>query len=107
MVIAGGIGMVMATRLIPVSPGYARVGPTLFPLIVGGALLILGVALLAEALAGRWHCEATDPEEERPDLVPLLWVGGGLLLNLMLIRPVGFILSSSLMHVMVATGFGA
>ena len=40
-------------------------------------------------------------------MIPMAWVGGGLVLNLLLIAPLGFILSSSLMYLMVAKGFGA
>lgn len=102
-----GIGVVWMTTLISVSPAYARIGPTFFPRIVGTALVVLGALLLVNAGTGRWQCEATDPDEPRPDLIPLAWVGGGLVLNLLLIVPIGFILSSTLMYIMVAKGFGA
>lgn len=106
-VIGGGIAVVWSAAAIPVSPAYSRIGPTLFPELIGAALVLLGIALLSSALTGRWACEATDPDEPNPDLGPLLWVGAGLLLNLLLIKNLGFILSSTLMFVLVARGFGA
>lgn len=106
-VLATGIGVVWATTLVTVSPAYARIGPTFFPRIVGTALVVLGTLLLVTARTGTWRCEATDPDEPRPDLIPMAWVGGGLVLNLLLIAPLGFILSSSLMYLMVAKGFGS
>nr|WP_280517806.1 tripartite tricarboxylate transporter TctB family protein [Falsirhodobacter halotolerans] len=107
VVLVTGIGVVWATTLINVSPAYARIGPNVFPRIVGGALAVFGLLLLITAINGRWQCEATDPDEPRPDLGPLLWVGGGLVLNLLLIKAIGFILSSTLMYVCIAKGFGA
>ncbi|MDB6455182.1 tripartite tricarboxylate transporter TctB family protein [Falsirhodobacter sp. 20TX0035] len=106
-VLLTGIGVLWASTLIHVSPAYARIGPTVFPRIVGAALAVLGVLLLVNAFAGRWQCEATDAEEPPLDLVPLAWVAGGLVLNLLLIAQIGFILSSTLMYLLVAKGFGA
>lgn len=106
-ILAMGIGVVWATTLVSVSPAYARIGPSFFPRIVGAALVVLGTLLLVSARTGTWRCEATDLDEPRPDLIPMAWVGGGLVLNLLLIAPLGFILSSSLMYLMVAKGFGA
>lgn len=107
VVLVTGIGVVWATTLINVSPAYSRIGPNVFPRIIGAALIVSGLLLLFNAASGRWECEATDPNEPRPDLLPLLWVGGGLVLNLLLIKSVGFILSSTLMYVFIAKGFGA
>lgn len=107
VVLVAGIGVVWMTTLINVSPAYARIGPNVFPRIVGGALALAGLLLLVTAVSGRWACEATDPDEPRPDLVPLIWVGGGLVLNLLLIKAIGFILASTLMYVCIARGFGA
>ncbi len=106
-VIAIGIGVVYGTTLIPVTPISARVGPTIFPFAVGAILIVLGALLMRDALARNWDCEATDPEAPSPDLVPLGWVAAGLVLNLVLIKPLGFILSSTIMYIFVAQGFGA
>ena len=36
-------------------PGYAQVGPGVFPVIVGIALLLAGGGLLAPAIRGQWR----------------------------------------------------
>src|SRR5262245_32884634 len=36
-------------------PSYAEVGPGVFPLIVGAALLLAGLGLLLQSLRGQWH----------------------------------------------------
>jgi putative tricarboxylic transport membrane protein len=42
------------TGLIPVSPIYAKVGPTAVPYMTAAGLAVLGVLLLVEALRGGW-----------------------------------------------------
>lgn len=87
------------------SPLYAQLGPRVAPYIVGTGLAALGVALLASALIGRWRA---DPEEEgAPDLPALAWMAAGLILNVVLIQPLGFILASTILFAFVARGFGS
>lgn len=105
-VVALGIGVVFTTTQISVPPSHAKVGPSLFPYTIGAALIMLGGLLFADARRGRWKCEATDPEAPKPDVFPMAWVLGGLLVNLVLISVIGFILSSTAMFVLVAKGFG-
>jgi putative tricarboxylic transport membrane protein len=93
------------TTVIPVSPLYAKVGPTIFPWIVSAGLAFLGAALLIEALRGGWTHEA---ELQGPiDRHALGWVLAGLVLNVALIKFLGFIIASTLMFCCVARGFGS
>src|SRR3546814_1147263 len=80
---------------MPVSPMYARIGPTIIPYIVAGVLVLLGISLLIQALRGGWPCEALDPETPPLDYPPLLLVVAGLVANELLFKLVGFILSST------------
>lgn len=93
------------TTVIPVSPIYAKVGPTIFPWIVTAGLALLGTVLLVEALRGGW---TLDPEEEtRIDWRALGWVLLGLVLNIALIQLLGFIIASTLLFVCIARAFGS
>lgn len=104
-VLALGAVVLWQTWAIPVSPIYAKVGPTAAPLITAFGLLAMGAALVVSALRGGWQ-----PDEEReanPDHIALGWVIGGLVLNVITIGPLGFTLSSTLLFTCVARGFGS
>jgi len=93
------------TQAIPVSPIYAKVGPRVMPLIAAGGLTLLALALVVSAFRGGWQSE--EERETRPDHFALLWVGAGLLLNALLIGPLGFTLASIVLFVCVTRGFGS
>lgn len=99
------IVMVWQTLSIPVSPIYAKVGPTVFPLITAFALGILGVLLLIAAWQGGW--QPAEEKEYIPDRAALLWIGAGLVLNVLLISTAGFTIASVILFVCVARGFGS
>jgi putative tricarboxylic transport membrane protein len=93
------------TLSIPVSPMYAKVGPTVFPYLTVAGLALLGVLLVVAAVRGGWK-----PEEEKE--TPIDWKGvsfvvAGLLANLVLIKPLGFTAASVIMFVLVCYGFGS
>jgi putative tricarboxylic transport membrane protein len=97
--------MFWQTMSIPVSPIYAKVGPTVVPMMTAVALGMLGLLLLIDAWQGGWQ-----PEEEKavtPDRAALLWITAGLVLNVVLIGPVGFTIASIVLFVCVARGFGS
>jgi putative tricarboxylic transport membrane protein len=109
-IIGGGV-LVLAIVMfwqamsIPVSPIYAKVGPTVVPMMTAVALGMLGLLLLIDAWRGGWQ-----PEEEKavtPDRTALLWITAGLVLNVVLIGPVGFTIASIILFVCVARGFGS
>ena len=99
------IVMFWQTMSIPVSPIYAKVGPTVVPIITALGLAMLGILLLIAALRGGWQPE--EESEVTPDRSALLWVGAGLVLNVLLIVPAGFTLASIILFVCVARGFGS
>jgi putative tricarboxylic transport membrane protein len=93
------------TALIPVSPLYAKVGPTVMPAMTALAIGVLGILLLVTALTGGW--QPGDEKAVRPDRAALVWVVAGLVLNVVLIGPAGFTIASVILFVCVARGFGS
>ena len=83
--------------IIPVSPIYAKVGPTVVPVITALALAVLGVLLLVAAWRGGWQSE--EEQALTIDRVALAWIAAGLVLNVLLIGPAGFTLASIILFV--------
>jgi putative tricarboxylic transport membrane protein len=93
-----GVFVAVETAMLRTGPGYAAIGPTLFPWLVAAGLLLVGVALLHEARAGA----IAHPTGFELDLPPALAVTAGLVLQMVLIKPLGFVLASALLFVAVA-----
>ena len=98
-----GIFLAVETARLRTGPGYAAIGPKLFPWLVAAGLVLVGLALLREARSG----EVEHPIGLELDLPPLLLVTGGLLAQMLLMRPAGFVIASSLLFVAVARAFGS
>lgn len=92
------------TTVIPVSPIYARVGPTLFPWIASVGLLVLSLALLVQALRRGF---AGVGDQLSIDWGGLAWVAAGLAANAVLIGTLGFVFAAVAMFVCIARGFGS
>lgn len=105
-VIALGLLALYETTQIPVSPMYAQVGPTAVAYLASALLLGLGGALLVQSVSGRW---VGDPEESAAalDRRGLGWLLLGLVLNVGLIDPLGFIPASVLLFACTARAFGS
>lgn len=105
-IVALGLLALFETTRIPVSPMYAQVGPTLVAYVASALLIVLGIALLVQSWRGEW---ASAPEEsETPlDLRALGWLLLGLVLNIGLIGPLGFIPASVLLFTCTARAFGS
>lgn len=91
---------------IPQSALYAVVGPRVVPYIVGAGLALLGAGLIVAALRNAWGRDPAD-DAVAIDWRALAWIGVGLVLNVVLIAPLGFIISSTLLFACVARGFGS
>lgn len=91
---------------IPADGGYSAVGPRFAPMLVGIGLLVIGLLLLRQALAGGWRDMPPPPDE--PLHVPSFgWIAGGLAVQMAIIALVGFTIASTLLFVAVARGFGS
>jgi len=104
-VLALAVVVFWQTMSIPVSPIYAKVGPTVVPMITAFALALLGVLLMMSALTGGWQTE--EERSVKPDRLALLWIAAGLVLNVLLIGTAGFTIASTILFVCVARGFGS
>lgn len=103
--LAFALTVLWQTSRIPVSPLYAKVGPTVLPYMVTGGLVILSGCLLAAAARGGW--QPADEREQALDWRGVAVVAVGLVLNVLLIEPLGFTAASTLLFVLVAYGFGS
>lgn len=104
-VLALGIVVYWQTQAIPISPIYAKVGPSVMPTIAAAGLGLLSLALIVSAVRGGWQSE--EERQTRPDYAALLWVVAGLALNVLLIDRIGFTLASIVLFVCVTRGFGS
>lgn len=80
--------------------GYAGVGPADVPRIVAYGLLVLAGLTVLAGLKG----DLPRPPRQAP--APVLWILGGLGLQLVLLHVVGFVLSGALLFGMTARAFG-
>jgi putative tricarboxylic transport membrane protein len=103
-VVALGAVVLWQTLAIPVSPIYAKVGPTVIPFAVAAGLLLLGLVFAVQVSTGN------QPADEAAGEPPVnwrsvAWLGAGLILNVVLIGPLGFVLASTLLFFCVARAF--
>jgi putative tricarboxylic transport membrane protein len=97
---AFSIGMAWSTYNAGGTAAYAPVGPKTVPYIVAGGLFILSIWTAIEALRGDF------PEREPQNLSPMLWIIGGLAVQMLLIKSVGFSIATGLLFAATARGFG-
>jgi putative tricarboxylic transport membrane protein len=102
-VLALGAIVAWQTTLIPENAIYAKVGPKVFPWLSAGMLGVMGALLTWEGFRGGWEHENSGETDWRS----LGWLGGGLLLNALLISHAGFILTAILLFVCTARAFGS
>jgi putative tricarboxylic transport membrane protein len=92
--------VVWSAYTAPAAGGYARVGPTAAPWVVGSALLLLAAATLVAALRGSFP--AREPQEHGP----MLWIVAGLAAQMLLLKPAGFSIATGLLFAATAKAFG-
>jgi putative tricarboxylic transport membrane protein len=92
--------IVWQTRQMPVAAQYARVGPTTFPYVIAAGLAALAAGTLVSALRGR------TPAREKDNLGPMLWIVGGLVAQMLLLKTAGFSIATGALFALTARGFG-
>jgi putative tricarboxylic transport membrane protein len=106
-----GIVAAAGTTQLSGAGGYARVGPNVFPAVIAGGLVLLGVWLLYEAFSGGWRQSAPKEPEARGEhsfhSTAFVWVSLGLLAQMLLIHRAGFVLAQAVLFAGIARGFGS
>jgi putative tricarboxylic transport membrane protein len=98
-----GVFVAVETAMLRTGPGYAAIGPKLFPWLVAAGLLVVGIALLREARAGA----VAQPIGFDVDLPPIAAVTVGLVLQMILMRPAGFVIATAVLFVAVTYALGS
>ncbi|TNM66598.1 tripartite tricarboxylate transporter TctB family protein [Aliirhizobium smilacinae] len=106
LVIAAVLAIVAVVIFVDVSrltatTGYSPVGPASVPYWI--AFGLIGLAIWTVFAAFRRDF----PERERQEVSPVLWIVGGLLAQMILIRFAGFSIATGIMFGCAARGFGA
>ena len=93
---------------------YARVGPQVFPYVIGAGLIVIGGFLALTAVNGSWSvtwAETADGDSTRRAfwgrMSSVGLVGLGLVANAALIAPLGFVVASTLMFALTTRAFGS
>ncbi len=80
--------------------GYSPVGPKTFPYIIAFFLFGLGVLTAIEGWRGDF------PEREAQAFGPMFWIIGGLAIQMLTMRTVGFSIATGILFAATARGFG-
>jgi putative tricarboxylic transport membrane protein len=98
-----GLAIAVARDAAAISSGaaiYSRIGPRVFPFAIAAVLAALGLATAASAFR---HAPV---DRERVEFGPVLWVVGGLLVQIALISFAGFSLATGAVFAATARAFG-
>ena len=104
-----GLGLILLAALLAfdtlrlqVPPSYARIGPEVFPWIATAGLTLCGLALMWQD----WRAgEGRLPVAEATDWRAVSLITAGIAAQYFLIRPAGFVLSSSLLFAATILAF--
>ena len=97
---AAAIGIFYGTAQQGGVAGYSPVGPKTVPYIIAAALAGLSVLTAIAGLRGDF------PEREEQNFPPMLWILGGLTVQMLTMKTVGFSLATGLLFAATAKGFG-
>ncbi|MBD9374776.1 tripartite tricarboxylate transporter TctB family protein [Rhizobium sp. ARZ01] len=80
--------------------GYSQVGPTTVPYAIAYCLIGLAIWTAIEAFRNEF------PARERQQFGPVVWIVGGLVAQMLLLKVAGFSVATGLLFAMTAAGFG-
>lgn len=88
------------TTRLAAGGAYARVGPQTIPYVIAFCLAGLGIWTIFAAMRRDF------PEREPQEAKPVLWIVGGLVMQMLLLRLTGFSIATGVLFALVARGFG-
>ncbi len=107
-VAALGAFIAIETSMIGVSPAYAKVGPQAIPYLVAAGLILFGLLFAGMSLRPRAAGDAVEaPKTEPADWRGLAVISAGLIAQMLLLVPAGFVIASAILFFCVAFGFGS
>ena len=109
-VVGLGLFFLLGAQRVAGEAQYAGVGPRAFPVLVGAALVCLGLALCVGIVRGmEFKAEGGEDVDTTlaADLGVVTWIAGGLALGILLLSFVGFPLVAALLFAWTARGFGS
>jgi putative tricarboxylic transport membrane protein len=92
--------IIWQTSQMRVPPVQARVGPTVFPYVIAAGLILLSIGTVVSALRNGF------PARDNDNYVPVAWIIGGLLAQLLTISWAGFAIGTGLLFAFTAKAFG-
>ena len=95
-----GIAVGFATLHQKTTMGYSPVGARTVPFILAGALVALGAFTAVAGFRGQF------PKREKQDIPPMLWLIGGLAVQLLTMKTLGFAIATGVLFAAAARGFG-
>lgn len=95
LILALGAGLIAYAANMRLSPVYANAGPQLFPYLIGGLAVLIGLAALREAWAGTLM--PSEPLEL--EVPPAVLMAAGLLVQILTIRWLGWIPTAAIVLV--------
>jgi putative tricarboxylic transport membrane protein len=95
-----GVAVGLATYHARATAGYSPVGARTVPFIIAGALIVLAGFTAIAGIRGQF------PKREKQDVPPMLWLIGGLAVQLLTMKTLGFSIATGLLFAAAARGFG-
>ena len=98
-----GLAAVIAVNTYNLPQGvasYSRIGPRAFPYTIAACIALIALATLRAALRGDF------PPREKDEIRPILWIVGGLIAQIALIRYTGFAFATGAVFAATAMAFG-
>lgn len=103
-VLALGLFIAVETAWLEVAPSHATIGPRLFPSLIAGGLIVIGLLVLREAFFGH---VAHERGRFELDWLAVVLVSAGLVAQMLLLETLGWIPATTLLFVAAARAFGS